>query len=496
MNAEQLKNSILQRAIEGKLVEQRPEEGTAAELLREIKVEKARLVKEGKLKKEKPLRSITAEEIPFEIPESWEWVRFGEIANTVSARRVHQSDWKSKGVPFYRAREIAILADNNYVDNELYISEELYNDLSQSGIPKPNDLMITAVGTLGKTYIVKENDKFYYKDASVISLQNYGDLCAEYLKAFIESPCMRTQINSNSSGTTVATLTIIRMNHYLIPLPPLAEQKRIVAKIEELLPHIEQYGKAHDELTALNTKFPEAMKKSVLQYAMEGKLVEQRAEEGTAKELLKEIKAEKARLVKEGKLKKEKPLRSITAEEIPFEIPESWEWVRLGEICFPFRYGTSEKSSKTGRVPVLRMGNIQHGSIDYSDLVYTNNEEDIEKYQLNCNDLLFNRTNSREWVGKTALYRGERPAIFAGYLIQVTPFFVDSEYLNYVMNSEHERNYCKRVKSDGINQSNVNAQKLSKFPVPLPPLAEQKRIVAKIEELLSCCGALGNESTA
>ena len=282
----------------------------------------------------------------------------------------------------------------------------------------------------------------------------------------------------------------------ILPLPPLAEQKRIVAKIEELLPHIEQYGKAHDELTALNTKFPEAMKKSVLQYAMEGKLVEQRAEEGTAKELLKEIKAEKARLVKEGKLKKEKPLRSITAEEIPFEIPESWEWVRLGEICFPFRYGTSEKSSKTGRVPVLRMGNIQHGSIDYSDLVYTNNEEDIEKYQLNCNDLLFNRTNSREWVGKTALYRGERPAIFAGYLIQVTPFFVDSEYLNYVMNSEHERNYCKRVKSDGINQSNVNAQKLSKFPVPLPPLAEQKRIVAKIEELLSCCGALGNESTA
>ncbi len=230
-----MKKSVLQYAMEGKLVEQREEEGTAKELLSAIKAEKARLVVEGKLKKEKPLPEIKAEEIPFEIPESWEWVRFGEIVNTVSARRVHQSDWKNNGIPFYRAREIAILADKNYVDNELYISEELYNDLSQSGIPKPNDLMITAVGTLGKTYIVKENDKFYYKDASVISLQNYGNLCAEYLKAFIESPCMRTQINSNSSGTTVATLTIIRMNHYLIPLPPLAEQKRIVAKIEELL---------------------------------------------------------------------------------------------------------------------------------------------------------------------------------------------------------------------------------------------------------------------
>lgn len=225
------------------------------------------------------------------------------------------------------------------------------------------------------------------------------------------------------------------------------------------------------------------LKNSILQRAIEGKLVPQRKEEGTAKELLAEIRTEKARLIKEKKIKKSKPLPEITDEEKPFDIPENWEWVRLKNVCLPFRYGTTKKSLKNGKIPVLRMGNIKNGEIDYKNLVYSNDECDIEKYSLDKYDLLFNRTNSREWVGKTAIYRGENPAIFAGYLIQIKPIICDSEYLNYVMNSQLERNYCKRVKSDGINQSNVNAQKIGAFTIPLPPLAEQHRIVAKIEEL-------------
>ena len=240
---EDMKKSILQYAMEGKLVEQRKEEGTARELFQAIQKEKARLVAEKKIKKTKPLPPVTEEEKPFDIPESWEWVRWGNVVETVSARRVHKKDWQTKGVPFYRAREIAKLAENGVVNNELFISEEMYKMYSISGVPQPGDLMITAVGTLGKTYIVQDGDKFYYKDASVISLQNYGHITPKYLKFAMESPFMLQQIKSNSSGTTVSTLTIVRMNDYLLPLPPLAEQKRIVAKIEELLPLVEKMRK-------------------------------------------------------------------------------------------------------------------------------------------------------------------------------------------------------------------------------------------------------------
>ncbi|WP_337517193.1 restriction endonuclease subunit S [Mitsuokella jalaludinii] len=235
-----MKKSLLQYAIEGKLVPQRKEEGTAKDLLTAIRAEKAQLIKEKKIKKTKPLPAITDDEKPYAIPDSWEWIKWGDIGEIVSARRVHQQDWKTKGIPFYRAREIAKLAENGVVDNDLFISEELYNAYAKNGVPEPEDLMITAVGTLGKTYIVQPGDKFYYKDASVISLRNYGHVSSAYLKIVMETPLMEKQIKSNSSGTTVSTLTIVRMNNYLLPLPPLAEQHRIVAKLEELLPLCQQ----------------------------------------------------------------------------------------------------------------------------------------------------------------------------------------------------------------------------------------------------------------
>jgi len=231
-----LQKSLLQMAIQGKLVEQRAEEGTGEELYLQIQKEKQKLIREGKIKREKSLPEITEEEKPFDIPDSWKWVHWGDLINVVSARRVHQADWKSHGIPFYRAREIATLSEEGHVDNELYISKELYDELSKSGVPQVNDLMVTAVGTLGKTYIVKKDDCFYYKDASVICLENYCNLNPFFLRFVLQSEMMKNQIRSNSSGTTVATLTIVRMNEYICLLPPLAEQHRIVAKLEELLP--------------------------------------------------------------------------------------------------------------------------------------------------------------------------------------------------------------------------------------------------------------------
>ena len=247
----QLKKSILQYAVQGKLVPQDPTDESASALLERIRAEKEQLIKSGKIKRDKHesvifrrdnsyyervdgIERCIDDEIPFEIPDSWEWVRLKNIVNVVSARRVHQSDWKESGVPFYRAREIAKLADDGYVDNELFISENLYNEFSKSGAPQSGDLMVTAVGTLGKVYIVQQTDKFYYKDASVICFMNFGKLNPEYLKLIMMSPFMVSAIKDHSTGTTVGTITLVTANEYLVPVPPFLEQTRIVAHFQKL----------------------------------------------------------------------------------------------------------------------------------------------------------------------------------------------------------------------------------------------------------------------
>ena len=370
MNGKQLKNSILQWAIQGKLVPQDPNDEPASVLLEKIRQEKERLIKEKKIKRDKNASIIYRgednsyyekilttgevkcidEEVPFEIPKGWEWVRLETILNIGSARRVHAKDWRTVGIPFYRAREIGKLSDDGFVDNELYIDLSLYEEFSPSGIPLPKDLMITAVGTLGKVYIVKDKDKFYYKDGSVLCLANKYGLCAEFLKIVLESPSFKMQYKQESQGTTVATLTMVRLQKYFIPLPPLKEQYRIVEKLAELLPQIDKYNKVQNQLDELNTTIKRILKTSILQEAIQGKLVRQIAEEGSAQDLLEQIKEEKKKLVVEGKLKKYvlndsvifrgddnkyyekvgKKCVDIT-DEIPFDIPENWQWIKLDQ---------------------------------------------------------------------------------------------------------------------------------------------------------------------
>ena len=246
----------------------------------------------------------------------------------------------------------------------------------------------------------------------------------------------------------------------------------------------------------MNTKL---LKQKILDLAIRGKLTQQLKSDGTARELLEQISSKVSSssstlssprlVVSEVEPRRGSPSSSaaktiipLDKSEAPFEIPANWEWVRLGDVASDFQYGSAEKSQVEGKVAVLRMGNInRQGQIDYGDLVYTSNDAEIAKYLLNKNDVLFNRTNSPEWVGKTAIYKGEIPAIYAGYIIRIRPHF-NSDYLNYLMCSDYERNWSKEVKTDGVHQSNINAQKLIAFAIPLPPLAEQQRIVAKIEE--------------
>ncbi len=234
-NQEILKSKLIDAAIQGKLTEQLPEDGTAEELYRIVQEKKNALIKSKRIKKDKSELEVVEDDVPFDIPNNWKWVCWGEIVNIVSARRVHQSDWRKEGIPFYRAREIAKLADNGFVDNDLYISEELYDEFSKSGVPSDGDLMVSAVGTLGKTYVVKESDHFYYKDASVLCFENYAGVDPYYLRYVMNSNMMKTQIDSNSGGTTVDTLTMVRMIKYILPLPPLNEQHRIVEKLDALL---------------------------------------------------------------------------------------------------------------------------------------------------------------------------------------------------------------------------------------------------------------------
>ena len=224
------------------------------------------------------------------------------------------------------------------------------------------------------------------------------------------------------------------------------------------------------------------LRQRILDLAIRGKLVPQDPNDEPASVLLDRIRAEKERLIAEGKIKRPKAKKSTDKSHYqqftqPFDIPESWQWVSLGDIIDEPKYGTSSKSLSVGKMPVLRMGNItKDGKIDYSNLVYSDNESEIIEYQLRKGDILFNRTNSSDWVGKSALYDGELEAIYAGYLVRVRPIMILSEYLILVMTSSYYRNWCHFVKTDAVNQSNINAQKLMSFMLPLPPLKEQKRI--------------------
>ena len=239
------------------------------------------------------------------------------------------------------------------------------------------------------------------------------------------------------------------------------------------------------------------LRQKILDLAIRGKLVPQDPNDEPASVLLERIKAEKERLIKEGKIKCGKRTAKISDtphyENVPFEIPGSWIWCRLENIVCELKYGTSEKSVSVGKIAVLRMGNITNvGTIDYSNLVYSSNDEDIKQYSLEKDDLLFNRTNSSEWVGKTAIYKEEQPAIYAGYLIRIRPLLIASDYLNAVMNSSYYCNWCYNVKTDAVNQSNINAQKLSQLMIPIPPLEEQGRIVTEMAKWISLIDIIKN----
>lgn len=449
MTAQDLKNSILQLAVQGKLVSQRKTEAS---------------VDLSGLKQKK------TNECEFDIPNSWRFAHLETITRGVPSKQyqILESEVKQDGRFPVISQSKAYSIGFTDSEEKLYRHEDpvvIFGDHTTEIKFVDFDFVVGADGV-----------KIFKPITSVIT--------AKYLFYVLQFYSR----DLHKVGGYSRHYKFIKNNP--IPLPPLAEQERIVAKIEELLPLVSEYDETEKRLSALNAEFPDKLRRSILQQAVQGKLTERDPSDEPAIELLDRIRAEKAKLIAEGKIKKEKIIPVISEEDQLFDIPDTWTWTTIADTCTNIQYGTSEKSAPSGKVAVLRMGNLQGGKIDYSNLVYTSNDYDIERCHLEYNDLLFNRTNSKELVGKTAIYKAEIPAIYAGYLIRVTPITIDSDYLNYVMQSHFFKKYCLAVKTDAIGQSNINAEKLKRFVFPLPPLAEQKRIVARVEELLAMCDAL------
>lgn len=483
MTPQELKNSILQLAIQGKLVEQRPEEGTAQELYAQIQAEKQRLIKEGKIKKEKPLPEITENEKPFDIPDGWMWVRLGDISSygqrkeKISASEITDNMWSldlediekesGKIVSFCKASERKITGDKVRFHKE----QILYSKLR----PYLKKVLVAPADGICSSEIVP----FYL----------YGKQNLYYWVCVLKSPYVDSLINSVTYGVKMPRVGTETMLNLVVPLPPLAEQKRIVAKIEELLPLVDHYEKAWTKLEDFNRRFPENMKKSILQQAIQGKLVEQRPEEGNAQELYAQIQAEKRRLIKEGKLKKEKPLPEITEEEKPFEIPEGWMWVRLGEICKSISDGDHQPPPQVPEgVPFLVISNVSAGRIDFSSTRYVpqdyfnalSNDRIAQK-----GDILFTVTGS---YGIPIKVESDEKFCFQRH-IALLKLMLDWDYIFYILKSPTIKSQCDAV-ATGTAQKTVGLKSLRNLIVPLPPLAEQKRIVEKLEELLAMCERL------
>ena len=489
MTPQELKASILQLAIQGKLVPQIPEEGTGEELFRQIQKEKLALIKAGKIKKEKSLPEITEDEIPFDIPDSWKWIKLGEVASVLGGKRIPAGRTLTADNTGYKYIRVSDMKNGSVLtENLLYVPTDIYPSISHYVIHK-EDVYITVAGTIGRVgKIPPEIDGANLTenaDRLVFSI-----IDQDWLIKCLESSLVQQQIIDATTKVGQPKLAIKRIQELLIPLPPLVEQKRIVAKIEELLPLIDRYEQAWSKLEEFNKRFPVDMQKSILQMAIQGKLVEQRPEEGTGEELFQQIQTEKQTLIKAGKIKKEKPLPEITEDEIPFDIPENWRWVRWGDLSQSIQYGYNAPAQEKGRIKMVRISDIQDGKVLWDTVPYCGiKEDDIPTYLLGANDILFARTGGT--VGKSYLVK-EVPeeAIYAGYLIRTRySSFLCPEYMKYFMESQL---YWDQLRNGTIAtaQPNCNGKTLSKMILPLPPLGEQKRIVAKLEGILPLCERL------
>ena len=459
MNGQQLKNSILKLAIQGKLVPQDSSDEPASVLLSRIREEKQRLVDEKIIKKSKPLSPITDDEKPFDIPESWEWVRLGDICylsdgeKAVGRRIVLDAKFLRKKHEGINSNRGKLIKKGDYI---------ILVDGENSG----EVFKCPCNGYMGSTFKELIINETIYKEYLFVIMMYYKDL-----------------FRNSKKGSAIPHLNKDLFSNLTITLPPLGEQHRIVAKIEELLPLVEEYDEAQKKLDKLNEGLPEKLKKSVLQQAIMGRLGTQNDKDEPASELLKRIKDEKAKLIKEKKIKKEKVLAPITDDEKPFDIPESWEWVRLGEIGDWGAGATPAKGNmyyyNNGTIPWLRTGDLNNGTIKNVEMRIT--EKALSECSLricNIGDVLIAMYGAT--IGKVAIAGIKLTTNQA--CCACTPLCLYNKYLFYFLQAN--KDVFIKMGAGGA-QPNISREKIINTLFPLPPLAEQHRIVAKIEELLT-----------
>ena len=510
MTPEQLKASIFQYAIQGKLVEQKSEEGNAKELYKKIQEEKQKLIKEEKIKKEKSLKNISEDEIPFDIPESWKWVRIGDICKIINGftpKRTNPEYWSNGTIPWFTIEDVR--KQGRFIEKtEQFITEKALSKGSERIVPANTVLLCctASVGEYAYTRIpLTTNQQF-----NALVVKNYYSefVSSMYIYEFVQT--LKRQLVSNSGKTTFNFLSVGKLSEMLIPIPPYKEQNRIVKKIEELLPNVEQYGKAYEELEQFNNKFPEDLKKSILQYAVQGKLVEQREDDEPASFLLERILKEKKRLIDEGLIKRDNNYSTIYKkgnsyfekrdnvdrcidEEIPFTIPQNWSWARA------YSLGTMVRGKGIKRVDVIENGKpcVRYGEIYTSyDYSFKNTKSYItDELFEKCvcfseNDVIFTLTGKNKTdIAKTVAYLGKNKVAAGGDLAFWTYHGMNPLYLAFCMASP----YCiekKRELATGDIIVHISTSKVGSLLIPIPPLEEQLRIVDKVEELMIYCEQL------
>lgn len=487
MTPQKLKNSILQLAIAGKLVEQRAEEGTAEELLLRLNID---YTLDGRKVKKKVIDDYTEDDYPFDIPSSWKWVKMGNIcliARGGSPRPIkafltndeNGINWIKIGDTDKNGKYIHSAAEK--------ITEE---GTKKSRFVHAGDFLLTNSMSFGRPYILKIDGCIH--DGWLVISQKEKVLDEDFLYYVLSSTFAYNQFAGKVSGAVVKNLNSDKVANSFLPLPPLAEQKRIVAKIEQLLPYIDRYEKAWSRLQEFNKRFPSDMQKSLLQYAIEGKLVEQRAEEGTAEELFAQIQAEKQRLVAEGKLKKQKPLPEITEEEKPFDIPESWKWVRLGEVCLLNSKNDIDDDTEVSFIPMACVSDGFNNKHTYEIRKW----KEIKKgYNHFANgDIGVAKITPCFQNRKSVIFKDMKNGYGAGTTELVNVRSVNDKvfnlYLLWFFKSEHFILNGMKSFTGTAGQQRIHKDYLPTCVLPLPPLAEQKRIVARLEELLPLCDRL------
>ena len=421
-----------------------------------------------------------------------------------SSKRVLQSDWKNEGIPFYRAREIVKLSENDFVDNDLFISEEHYLELKEKyGVPQPGDLMVSGVGTIGKVYIVKPEERFYYKDASVLCFENKRKvLASEFAKILLESSFVQAQMKDNSKGTTVDTITISTAMNYLCVVPPKREQIQIVSAVQQALVKVIEVQTNKDDLQTAVT----ITKSKILDLAIRGKLVPQDPDDEPASVLLERIRVEKKELIKQGKIKRDKKESVIFKgddnsyyekignkvncidEQLPFELPDGWSYERLGNICSIARGGSprpieSYLTDAEDGLNWIKIGDTEQGG----KYIYSTKEkirpEGIYKTRyVHSGDFLL--TNSMSF-GRPYILKTDG-CIHDGWLVigDIEAIFIQ-DYLYYMLSSSIMYDLLSKLAA-GSTVKNLKSDSVKSLIVPIPPRKEQKKISKHIENIFSC----------